>query len=129
MPNQAETVSINDAAAMLGISVTHARKLLRTGEFPIRVINMGGVSRVPRRPLEALLSADAVGVPARFMSLMRSRIAGFDEESGEALMEPLPLGQDGEAQVEITLRVAQKHLGALAVSSEFVRLSITKDRE
>ena len=49
------TISVADAAGRLGISESHARHLVRTDSFPVPVIRMGGVSRVPTAELDRIL--------------------------------------------------------------------------
>ena len=46
------TYTVAEAAALLGISESHARRLIRKGEFP--VIQLGGRYVVPRVALEAM---------------------------------------------------------------------------
>lgn len=48
-------VSVGEAAVALGISRTTTYQMLREGRFPVRVIQIGGRYRVPRRDLERFI--------------------------------------------------------------------------
>lgn len=52
------TVSLIDAAARLGISESHARNLVSRDQFPVPVIRMGRVMRVPTAALDRLLAGN-----------------------------------------------------------------------
>jgi predicted DNA-binding transcriptional regulator AlpA len=69
------SLSLIEAAALLGIGRTHAYNLEAAGQFPVPVLHLGRVIRVPTAPLLELLG---LPTPAR--------------EPGEA--EPHP-GADG----------------------------------
>jgi predicted DNA-binding transcriptional regulator AlpA len=62
------SLSLIEAAALLGIGRTHAYNLAAAGRFPVRVLRLGRVIRVPTAPLLYLLglaaSADAPEPPA-----------------------------------------------------------------
>lgn len=49
------TLSVAEAADLLGISDAHAYRLIHRDEFPAPVLHMGRTYRVPRKPLERLL--------------------------------------------------------------------------
>lgn len=49
------TVDVPLAGAALGISYTHSYKLVRNGEFPVKVIKAGGSYRVVTAELVKLL--------------------------------------------------------------------------
>ncbi len=53
------TLSLPEAARLLGIGRTHAYTLAGHGEFPVPVIRLGRIVRVPTAPLLTLL-----GLPA-----------------------------------------------------------------
>ncbi|MEX0784468.1 MAG: helix-turn-helix domain-containing protein [Dehalococcoidia bacterium] len=52
------TVSVEEAARMLGIGRSLAYEAVRTGTFPTRVIKIGTRYVIPRAPLEALLRGE-----------------------------------------------------------------------
>lgn len=54
-----ETISVREAAEVLGISGTHAYNLVRRGEFPVTPIRAGRSIRIPRVQLEAILEKGA----------------------------------------------------------------------
>lgn len=49
------SLSLIEAAALLGIGRTHAYNLEAAGEFPVPVLHLGRVIRVPTAPLLELL--------------------------------------------------------------------------
>lgn len=51
------TVAVDQAAGVLGISRSHGYELVRTGNFPVRVIKVGTRVRVVTADLVRLLSA------------------------------------------------------------------------
>lgn len=53
-----DTCSVLEAATRLGVSERTARDLIRKGEFPVPVIHIGRLWRVPVRPLERLLNGE-----------------------------------------------------------------------
>lgn len=53
--------SVLEAAALLGIGRTAAYDLLRRGAFPVPAVKVGGLWRIPRRPLDDLLDDGAAG--------------------------------------------------------------------
>ena len=53
------SLSLIEAAALLGIGRTHAYNLEAAGEFPVPVLRLGRVIRVPTAPL-----LDLLGLPA-----------------------------------------------------------------
>ncbi len=55
----AATVTLPEAAELLGISRDHAYQLVRRDEFPCRVIRLGRRVVVPTAELDRLLAADA----------------------------------------------------------------------
>ncbi|ART20576.1 hypothetical protein CBE89_02975 [Corynebacterium striatum] len=54
------TITIREAAQLLGISVSGAYTAIRAGSFPTKVIQIGGRYVVPTRPLLDLLGLDAL---------------------------------------------------------------------
>ena len=52
------TVTVEDAARMLGIGRSLAYEAARTNTFPVPVIKVGGRYLIPRAPLEALLRGE-----------------------------------------------------------------------
>ena len=58
------TCSIEEAAAALGIGRTLAYDLARRGEFPVQVLRLGRLYKVPRSALNALLGEVKEKVPA-----------------------------------------------------------------
>lgn len=54
MPESA-TVSVRDAAEILGISKTFAYELIEAGEFPVPVLTLRSRKLVPRRALMAYI--------------------------------------------------------------------------
>ncbi|MHB1740003.1 MAG: helix-turn-helix domain-containing protein [Actinomycetes bacterium] len=55
------TVSVDEAARLLGIGRSLARDLARRGEFPVQIIRLGRLYRVPRVPLLVLLGLPVGG--------------------------------------------------------------------
>ena len=55
------TVGIEEAAALLGIGRTLAYDLARQGRFPVRVLRLGRIYRVPKRELDRLLGNENEG--------------------------------------------------------------------
>ena len=53
------TVSIEEAARMLGIGRTTAYQLARAGAFPARIFKIGSGWKVSRHSLELLIDGDA----------------------------------------------------------------------
>jgi excisionase family DNA binding protein len=49
------TLSLPEAARLLGIGRTHAYTLAASGQFPVPVIRLGRIVRVPTAPLLELL--------------------------------------------------------------------------
>lgn len=52
------TVDLATAASMLGIGRTASYELVRTGQFPVRILRIGRVIRVPTAPLLQLLGLE-----------------------------------------------------------------------
>lgn len=52
------TLTITEAAELLGLSASHAYQLARSGGFPSPVIKAGGRIVVPTKPLLDLLGLD-----------------------------------------------------------------------
>lgn len=52
------TISIRDAAPLLGISASTAYAAVRAGTFPVPVIHIGGRIVVPTAPLRKLLGIE-----------------------------------------------------------------------
>ena len=53
------TMSVPDAAAVLGISRAHAYDLARRGQLPVRVLHLGSRLVVPTAELRRLLDGGA----------------------------------------------------------------------
>jgi excisionase family DNA binding protein len=47
VPGVTETVGVHEAAEVLGVSENFARSLITRGEFPVPVIRIGRLIRVP----------------------------------------------------------------------------------
>jgi hypothetical protein len=52
------TLSIAQAAGVLGIGVSTAYRLCARGEFPVPVLRIGGTSKVSARRLQAFVDGD-----------------------------------------------------------------------
>jgi predicted DNA-binding transcriptional regulator AlpA len=50
------TISVADAARAFGISKSHAYALIAYGQFPARILSVGGVRRVVTSSVVALLA-------------------------------------------------------------------------
>ena len=57
MRDTSRTCSIEEAASVLGIGRTLGYELARRGEFPVRILRLGRLYRVPLADLERLLGA------------------------------------------------------------------------
>lgn len=57
-PCKPRTVSLTEAAALLGIPRSSAYELARADRFPVKVIRAGRTVRVPTAPLERLLDPE-----------------------------------------------------------------------
>ncbi len=55
---QKPTISVKEAAEMLGISVALAYRMVREDEFPVRVLKLATVYRVPRAELERYINGE-----------------------------------------------------------------------
>lgn len=55
----APTLTVPEAADMLGISAWQAYELIKRDEFPAPVLRLGRAIRIPRRPL-----LDILGLPS-----------------------------------------------------------------
>lgn len=63
MPER-RTLTVIEAAAWLGIGKTTAYELIRTGQFPVRVLHVGGRRLIVRAELERYLAGgDALRAP------------------------------------------------------------------
>ena len=49
------TLTVPEAAELLGISSWQAYALIKRGEFPVAPLRLGRAIRIPRAPLERLL--------------------------------------------------------------------------
>jgi len=58
---QRKTVTVEEAARMLGIGRTLAYEAIRRGEFPTAVIRIGNRWVIPRAALEAVLATPVEG--------------------------------------------------------------------
>lgn len=56
---QAKTLSIEEASAELGIGRTLGYELAKSGRFPVRVLRLGRLYRVPAGELRRLLGETA----------------------------------------------------------------------
>lgn len=54
--SSSRTISVEEAAAMLGIGRSLAYESVRIGTFPVPVIKVGTRYLIPRAPLEQLLA-------------------------------------------------------------------------
>mgnify|MGYP000908402718 CR=1 FL=1 len=54
----AHTVTVEEAATMLGIGRNTAYEAVRQGRFPVPVVKIGKRYVIPRLPLERLLAGD-----------------------------------------------------------------------
>ena len=52
------TMSLRDAAKVLGVSASTAYAAVKAGTFPVSVIHIGGRISVPTAPLRKLLGID-----------------------------------------------------------------------
>jgi len=57
------TISIRDAAPLLGISTSTAYAAVKAGTFPVPVIHIGSRISVPTAPLRKLLGIDTDETP------------------------------------------------------------------
>lgn len=57
MGTQSLTISINEAADLLGINRNTAYRLIKLDEFPIPVLRIGGQMKVSRRAVEEFVEA------------------------------------------------------------------------
>lgn len=55
------TVTVTEAARLLGISKSHAYELIGRGQFPIPVLRLGARVVVPAAPLRRLLGGERAG--------------------------------------------------------------------
>lgn len=60
-PHEHPTLTVPEAAEMLGISAWQAYELIKRDEFPAPVLRLGRAIRIPRRPLEKVLGIDSNG--------------------------------------------------------------------
>lgn len=54
------TITIGQAADLLGIGTSSAYAAVRTGKFPTKVIRIGGRYVIPTKPLLELLGLDSL---------------------------------------------------------------------
>jgi excisionase family DNA binding protein len=52
---QRQTLTVDEAAAVLGVSTWAAYEAIKAGDFPVEVVHVGRRVLVPRRLLEAKL--------------------------------------------------------------------------
>ena len=57
-PGVTQTMSVGQAAQTLGISTNHARNLIAVDQFPVPVLRLGRVLRVPMAQLERYLKGE-----------------------------------------------------------------------
>ncbi|MGW4505803.1 DNA-binding protein [Streptomyces sp. NPDC004436] len=55
------TVNVSTAARALGIGVHKAYALIRSGDFPVRTLPLGGTTRVPAAALWRVLGVEPPG--------------------------------------------------------------------
>lgn len=55
-PSPALTISINEAADLLGISRNTGYRLVKAGEFPVPVLRIGAQMKVSRRAIEEFVA-------------------------------------------------------------------------
>lgn len=55
-PPSSRTVDINEAAAQLGIHAATAYRLIKRGEFPVRVLRIGRIFRISQSELDSYLA-------------------------------------------------------------------------
>lgn len=58
-PSKCATVSLAEAATILGVHRSTAWELWKRGEFPVPVLKLGSRLRVPKAHLERLLAGDS----------------------------------------------------------------------
>jgi len=81
------SLSLIEAAALLGIGRTHAYNLETAGEFPVPVLHLGRVIRVPTAPLLELLGLPTPA-PEPGEAEPRPGTDGADEEPSPCREEP-----------------------------------------
>lgn len=79
------SLSLIEAAALLGIGRTHAYNLEAAGQFPVPVLHLGRVIRVPTAPLLQLL-----GLPAPSLTTTSDPDAGAPASDGAGAREEPP---------------------------------------
>jgi hypothetical protein len=84
------SLSLIEAAALLGIGRTHAYSLEAAGEFPVPVLHLGRVIRVPTAPL-----LDLLGLPVPTPHTAPAPdTAQADTGTDDANEEPPPGGEE-----------------------------------
>ena len=81
------SLSLIEAAALLGIGRTHAYNLEAAGQFPVPVLHLGRVIRVPTAPLLDLLGLP-VPTPAPASERAKPSADGTNEEPPPGREEP-----------------------------------------
>ena len=81
------SLSLIEAAALLGIGRTHAYNLEAAGDFPVPVLHLGRVIRVPTAPLLELLGLPAPA-PQHGEPAPHPGADGADEEPPPGRVEP-----------------------------------------
>lgn len=83
------SLSLIEAAALLGIGRTHAYNLEAAGQFPVPVLHLGRVIRVPTAPLLRLLGlATPIPIPDSSPPAPTQHVAGAPEEPSVYREEP-----------------------------------------
>lgn len=85
---QKPTISVKEAAEMLGISVALAYRMVREDEFPVRVLKIATVYRVPRAELKRYINGDESAVSIRADAHPVQRVAPAQNQ-GEAMSAPV----------------------------------------
>ncbi|MFE3196765.1 DNA-binding protein [Embleya sp. NPDC059237] len=58
------TLNVSTAARALGIGADKAYALIRSGTFPVKVLELGATTRVPTMAVLRALGAEAIAAPA-----------------------------------------------------------------
>lgn len=83
------SLSLIEAAALLGIGRTHAYNLEAAGQFPVPVLHLGRVIRVPTAPLLQLLGLPTpIPIPDSGPPAPTQHVAGAPKEPSVYREEP-----------------------------------------
>lgn len=115
-----ETVGVEEACKRLGIGRSLGYRLAREGGFPVPVLRIGRVFRVPTRALDALLLADGVAnhvsepfAPSR--PVEPRRVVGSRWERIEAALMRLGDDDGWVARGKLTETLSKQGLSALQI--------------